>query len=123
MAQQFNIHLLLLVAFSAVFGYLLLNARFPWNPKARVFMGDSGSQFLGFFLAWCFIALGNDHNEAGARAFMPITAVWLFAVPLLDTTTVIWRRWRAGGSRTGRRINTTFTTPSCGPVSRCGRPG
>lgn len=98
LAQQFNIHLLLLVSFSAVFGYLLVNARFPWNPKARVFMGDSGSQFLGFFLAWCFIALGSDHNEAGERAFMPITAVWLFAVPLLDTTTVMWRRFRAGGS-------------------------
>lgn len=97
-AQQYNIYLLLLVAFSAVFGYLLVNARFPWNPKARVFMGDSGSQFLGFFLAWCFIALGSDHNEAGQRAFMPMTAVWLFAVPLLDTTTVMWRRFRAGGS-------------------------
>lgn len=98
MAGQVEIHLLLLLACSAVLGYLLLNARFPWNQKARVFMGDSGSQFLGFFLAWCFIALGNDHNEAGQRAFMPMTAVWLFAVPLLDTTTVMWRRWRAGVS-------------------------
>lgn len=98
LSLQANIHLLLLLACSAVIGYLLLNARFPWNRKARVFMGDSGSQFLGFFLAWCFIALGSDHNEAGARAFMPMTAVWLFAVPLLDTTTVMWRRWRAGES-------------------------
>ena len=83
--MQVEIHLLLLLACSAVLGYLLLNARFPWNQKARVFMGDSGSQFLGFFLAWCFIALGSDHNEAGQRAFMPMAAVWLFAVPLLDT--------------------------------------
>ena len=98
LALQYKIHLLLLVASSAVFGYWLLNARFPWNKQARVFMGDSGSQFLGFFLAWCFITLGNDHNEAGQRAFMPITAVWLFAVPLLDTTTVMWRRWRSGES-------------------------
>jgi UDP-GlcNAc:undecaprenyl-phosphate GlcNAc-1-phosphate transferase len=98
LALQVKIHLLLLVALSAVFGYLLLNARFPWNQKARVFMGDSGSQFLGFFLAWCFIALGNDHNEAGQRAFMPMTAVWLFAVPLLDTITVMWRRLRDGKS-------------------------
>ena len=29
---------------------------------------------------------------------MPMTAVWLFAIPLLDTTTVMWRRWRAGES-------------------------
>ena len=86
---------------AAVFGFLLLNARFPWNQKARVFMGDSGSMFLGFILAWCFIALGNDHNETGERAFMPITAVWLIAVPLLDTTTQMWRRWRAGKSPLG----------------------
>ena len=98
MALQVEILLLLLLACSAVLGYLVLNARFPWNQKARVFMGDSGSQFLGFFLAWCLIALGSDHNEAGQRAFMPMTAVWLFAVPLLDTTTVMWRRWRAGVS-------------------------
>ncbi|MFC1688472.1 glycosyltransferase family 4 protein [Pseudomonadota bacterium] len=98
LSLQYKIHLLLLVAFAAVLGYWLLNARFPWNKKARIFMGDSGSQFLGFFLAWCFIALGNDHNEAGQRAFMPMTAVWLFAIPLLDTTTVMWRRWRAGES-------------------------
>jgi len=97
-AMQVEIFLLLMVATSAVFGYLLLNARFPWNPRARVFMGDSGSMFLGFFLAWCLISLGNDHNETGARAFMPMTAVWLFAVPLLDTTTSIWRRWRSGES-------------------------
>ncbi len=97
-AVQVEIFLLLMVAISAVFGYMLLNARFPWNEKARVFMGDSGSMFLGFFLAWCFIFLGNDHNEAGSRAYMPMTAVWLFAVPLLDTSTSIWRRWRAGGS-------------------------
>ena len=87
---------LLLVLMASVFGFLLVNARFPWNRKARLFMGNSGSMMLGFILAWCFIALGNDHNETGQRAFMPMTAVWLFAVPLLDTTTQIWRRWRAG---------------------------
>jgi len=27
-----------------------------------------------------------------------MTAVWLFAVPLLDTSTLIWRRWREGRS-------------------------
>ena len=29
---------------------------------------------------------------------MPMTAVWLVAVPLLDTTTLMWRRWRSGKS-------------------------
>jgi UDP-GlcNAc:undecaprenyl-phosphate GlcNAc-1-phosphate transferase len=96
LAGQHQMLSLLLVLMAGVLGFLLLNARFPWNPTARLFMGNSGSMMLGFILAWCFIALGNDHNEAGQRAFMPMTAVWLFAVPLLDTTTQIWRRWRAG---------------------------
>lgn len=87
---------LLLLCSAAVSGFLLLNARLPWNPRARLFLGDSGSMLLGFVLAWCFIALGNDQPYTSGRSFMPITAVWLFAVPLLDTTAQIWRRWRAG---------------------------
>ena len=93
-----HLHWVLLVALFSVLGFMLLNARFPWNAKARVFLGDSGSTLLGFVLAWCFIALGSDLNETGRRVFMPMTAVWLIAVPLLDTSTLIWRRWRAGGS-------------------------
>ena len=93
-----HLHWLLVAALFAVLGFMLLNARWPWNPRARVFLGDSGSTLLGFLLAWSFIALGNEFNESGQRAYMPMTAVWLIAVPLLDTATLIWRRWRRGES-------------------------
>jgi len=93
-----DIHWVLLAAMSTVLGFLLLNARLPWNSQARLFLGDSGSTMLGFILAWCFIALGGESNETGQRAYMPMTAVWLIAVPLLDTATLIWRRWRSGQS-------------------------
>ena len=83
---------------AAVAGFLLWNARWPWNPRGRLFLGDSGSAFLGFVLAWCFIALGNEQAYLAERAYMPMTAVWLIAVPLLDTSTLIWRRWREGRS-------------------------
>lgn len=97
-AGAVNMHWVLLVSIAAVFGFMLLNARFPWNGRAQVFLGDSGSTMLGFILAWCFIALGSPYNESGQPAYMPMTAVWLIAVPLLDTATLIWRRWRAGES-------------------------
>ena len=97
-AGAVDIHWVLLASMAAVLGFMLLNARLPWNSQARIFLGDSGSTMLGFILAWCFIALGSDSNETGQRAYMPMTAVWLIAVPLLDTSTVIWRRWRAGQS-------------------------
>ena len=84
----------LLVSMCAVLGFVFLNARFPWNDRARIFLGDAGSLMLGFLLAWSFIRLGNGPG----RVFMPMTAVWLFAVPLLDTSTLIWQRWREGKS-------------------------
>ncbi len=91
--HNFNAALLIIMC-GAVFGFFLLNARLPWNARARVFLGDSGSLFLGLFLAWQFIDMGNGED----RAFVPMTAVWLLGIPLLDTTLLMLQRWRNGGS-------------------------
>lgn len=85
---------MLLIAVGAVVGFFLLNARLPWNRRARLFLGDSGSMFLGLFLAWQFIDLGNGTE----RAFAPMTAVWLLGIPLLDTMRLMTQRWRRGDS-------------------------
>lgn len=45
-------------------------------------------------LAWQFIDLGNG----GDRAFAPMTAVWLMAVPIADTLRLMSQRWLKGGS-------------------------
>jgi len=88
-------HGVLLIVMGAVLGFLLLNFRFPWREKALVFLGDSGSSWLGFVLAWFFIALSQDDPVAGVqRAYAPIIAVWLFGLPLMDTTYVMIRRAR-----------------------------
>ena len=62
----------------------------PYNfPKARIFLGDSGSLSIGFLLAVLTIQASN--NRAGAvLAFVPILAV---SVPLMDATLAILRRW------------------------------
>ena len=85
---------ILIIAAGATLGFFLLNARLPWNERARVFLGDSGSAFLGLLLAWQFVDLGNGDD----RAFAPITAVWLLGIPLLDTTLLMVRRKLNGGS-------------------------
>jgi len=90
-------HAILLVVSGAVLGFLLMNFRFPWREKALVFLGDSGSSWIGFVLAWFFIALSQDDPASGVtRAYAPIIAIWLFGLPLMDTTYVMIRRAREG---------------------------
>lgn len=84
----------LLVLAAAIAGFLVYNLRHPWRVRATVFMGDAGSTMLGFVLSWFLI-----HLSQGEQALMaPITAVWIMALPLLDTLTVIIRRVGAGRS-------------------------
>lgn len=75
-------------------GFLYFNLRYPGNLKARVFMGDNGSMLLGFVFAWMLIGLSQGQQAAMA----PVTALWLFGVPLLDTVSVMLRRVWLGKS-------------------------
>ncbi len=86
-----NLALLLLVL--AVLGCLVGFLRFNTHPAA-IFMGDTGSQFLGFSLG-IFVIL-----TVGQRTFQisPCAPLLLLGVPILDTLTVIVLRIRAGNS-------------------------
>ena len=67
----------------ALVGFLFFN----FNP-ARIFLGDSGSMFLGFILAT--ISIWTQRKGATAAALvMPVIAL---GVPLLDTTLSFLRR-------------------------------
>jgi UDP-GlcNAc:undecaprenyl-phosphate GlcNAc-1-phosphate transferase len=71
----------------ACIGFLLFN----WHP-ARIFMGDSGSNFLGFTLA----ALSVLSVAKGAVVFALLVPVVALAIPIFDTAWAILRR-RLGG--------------------------
>jgi UDP-GlcNAc:undecaprenyl-phosphate GlcNAc-1-phosphate transferase len=78
-----------LVSFVAVLlGFLYFNSRFFGRARALIFMGDGGAIFIGFALAWYLITLSQGPDAA----YKPATALWLFAVPLLDTLTIMSRR-------------------------------
>src|SRR6266403_367829 len=82
---------LMLGAFTAaLIGFLIYNS----NP-ASIFMGDSGSMFIGFFLASSSLI-----NLAGgrSRAFVPVLAVPILVlfIPIFDTTLVTILRKLAG---------------------------
>ncbi len=65
-------------------GFLPFNLR-P-GRKALVFMGDSGSQLLGFALA--VLGLAASYTAASATVATLILPVLILAVPILDTTLV-----------------------------------
>ncbi len=71
-----------------VCGFLLFNLRWSNNKRARVFLGNGGSMFLGFVFAWLFI----DMAQGPRAAMTPVTALWLFALPIMDTLGVMLRR-------------------------------
>lgn len=84
----------LMVLMACVVGFLVFNARSPWCKQANIFMGDAGSLFLGFAVAYFLI----DFSQGDSRIIHPVTALWIFAVPLMDTVRVMLRRFIAGRS-------------------------
>ncbi|MBN8703061.1 MAG: undecaprenyl/decaprenyl-phosphate alpha-N-acetylglucosaminyl 1-phosphate transferase [Bacteroidetes bacterium] len=76
---------------AALVGFLFFN----WYPS-KMFMGDTGSQYLGALLAAVGIIFywnANDNtvaiNNQWIRLVVPLLA---FAVPIIDTTTVVVNR-------------------------------
>ena len=41
----------------AIAAFLVMNMRFPWQPRAKVFMGNAGSALLGLTIAWASFRL------------------------------------------------------------------
>lgn len=71
--------------------FLAFNLRIPGRSQALVFMGDAGSMLLGFVLAWFAVSLSQGEQ----RAMAPAAALWILAIPLIDTVGVMVRRMGA----------------------------
>ena len=70
---------------ASVAGFLVYN-----KPKAKIFMGDGGSQFLGFMAA--ALPLYKSTWNFEYNKFLVILV--LVSIPLLDTVAAMWRRTR-----------------------------
>ncbi len=74
----------------AILGFLFLNF-----PPAKIFMGDSGSQFLGFTLA--LLAIARQPQASNVFAILGVPTL-LFTLPLADTIFVTVTRLLRGQS-------------------------
>lgn len=88
----FMVRILLVIFAGAVGGFLYFNL-----PPARIFMGDSGAMFNGYFLATVAI-VGTFHLEGHSPRIAIVAPLMALSVPLFDTLSVIYIRWRNGDS-------------------------
>jgi len=89
LVDQPNEALLAMAVIGGILGFLRFNT-FP----ARIFMGDCGSQLLGFLAACLAVAVVQYQGSALA----PMLSVLLVGLPILDTLTVMFIRIREGRS-------------------------
>jgi UDP-GlcNAc:undecaprenyl-phosphate GlcNAc-1-phosphate transferase len=85
---------LIMLLMAVVTGFLVCNIPLRSNRQVACFMGDAGSTFLGFSVAWVGISLSQGESASMA----PVTALWLVAVPIYDVVTSVLRRIFRGKS-------------------------
>ena len=80
---QYGILILLLLILLVVF--LLYNLSLLVSPKYKIFLGDAGSNFLGFVVAFFLI----EFSQREIEIVSPSAAPWVIGLPLLDMFAVI----------------------------------
>lgn len=90
---QTFICVLLMIFTGSVAGFLYHN----FNP-ARIFMGDAGAMFCGYILASVAV-LGTFYaQETTPSRIAMATPLLALSVPIFDTLSVVYIRWRRGES-------------------------
>ncbi len=89
-SKQLNLQelaLLNLIFIASVLGF------FVWNfPKGKIFLGDTGSYFIGFFIGVMSILIaGGYHSEVS-----PWAAMVVMFYPVWETLFSFWRRIKEG---------------------------
>src|SRR5476651_1482280 len=87
---EYNLAVMAFSIAGATIGFLFYNFK-----PARIFMGDSGSLFLGFSLSFLSVAVQSKLGSSSAILVLLIP-ISLMAIPIMDTTLVTIKRLAAG---------------------------
>jgi UDP-GlcNAc:undecaprenyl-phosphate/decaprenyl-phosphate GlcNAc-1-phosphate transferase len=73
------------MSLSTILGFLVFN--FPIFPRRKItlFMGDSGSMFLGYLLIWLIVDMTRQSSIDALRL---VDILWILAVPIFDIINV-----------------------------------
>lgn len=92
--HQSNNAYVLIVFIAILFVFLLFNLPLPWRKRASIFMGDAGSTFIGFLIAWFAVDIAQVmfSHKITQFSYSPVTILWVLAYPLFDLLAVILHR-------------------------------
>ena len=86
---------MLVLMIGSTIGFLFFNLRIVGKKRA-VFLGDHGSNLIGFWVSWAAIFA----SQSTLYEMQPITMIWFVAIPLLDCLGLIVSRRSRGISWT-----------------------
>jgi UDP-GlcNAc:undecaprenyl-phosphate GlcNAc-1-phosphate transferase len=87
--STFDIPTTFFLPFISLFVFLLFNLGFL-GSRWKMFLGDSGSMWIGFTLAWLLIFF----SQGDQKLFNPAIALFLIPLPILDALSIFIDRWR-----------------------------
>ena len=82
---------MLVLIIGSTLGFVIFNLGFL-GKKRGVFLGDSGSNLIGFWVAWIAVYASQNQNYF----IEPITMLWFISIPLLDCVGLIFSRIKKG---------------------------
>lgn len=81
-----DMSILFLVLAASTLGFIMYNF-----PPAKIYLGNSGSHFLGFVLSACAIVISYATSERKVALAAPLL---ILGMPIYDTVFLIARRWK-----------------------------
>jgi len=91
-SHNWPIYYYCVILIASILAFLLFNLRIVGRKRASIFLGDTGSTLLGFSVCWLSIYASQGED----RIIAPTNVLWLMAIPLFDSISVMCRRMNKG---------------------------
>jgi UDP-GlcNAc:undecaprenyl-phosphate GlcNAc-1-phosphate transferase len=83
-----------MMVIAAIVPFMAFNLSWRGFKGNKIFLGDSGSMFVGLTIVWLLV----DFTQGAEAAMRPVAAIWIIGLPLMDMAAIMFRRAKKGKS-------------------------
>ncbi|MDB4279339.1 UDP-N-acetylglucosamine--undecaprenyl-phosphate N-acetylglucosaminephosphotransferase [Paraglaciecola sp.] len=83
-----------MMVIAAIVPFMAFNLSWRGFKGNKIFLGDSGSMFVGLTIVWLLV----EFTQGAQAAMRPVAAVWIIGLPLMDMAAIMFRRAKKGQS-------------------------